>query len=504
MMHSGDKAAQSGLPKGGSGFNHPALEVPEQLPSPDDTPNKEAGFAIVAIGASAGGLEACTRFVSALPPVTGMAFILVQHLDPTHESLMTSLLATHTVLKVQEATDGQSITPEHLYVIPPGTYLGIADGVLQLSEKSAQHGARLPFDFLLKSLSRVCAARTACVILSGTGADGSIGLQNIKQHGGLIVAQSPDEAEFDGMPRTAIETGTVDAVLPVARMPAALAEFAAKLAAPLPPTDATAADPTAIIELLRTRTSYDFRYYKPGTLQRRIDLRIEMAGIPSGDTAQYLNLLQDDETERESLAKDLLINVTRFFRDPKAFDLLEATIIPDLIRDHPGDSAVRIWVPACSSGEEAYSIAMLFVEAIAASKRSLELQVFASDVDPDVIAAAREGYFPETIAADLTAERLNAFFIREEGGYRVTPELRASIVFVVQDVLADPPFSRVDLVSCRNLLIYLKPDAQVKVIALLRFALRPRGILLLGSSETPGDITGRFELGSGLIDRARR
>ncbi len=423
-----------------------------------------------------------------------MAFILVQHLDPSHDSLMAGLLATHTAMTVEEATEEMRIEPEHLYVIPPGTYLAVKDGALRLSKRDSRHGARLPFDYLLRSLSETCGARTACVILSGTGADGSAGLQELKRQGGLVIAQSPDSAEFDGMPRAAIETGAVDSVLPIADMPAALAEFARKGDVAAPPAETAPAGPGAIIELLRTTTAHDFRLYKPGTMQRRIERRINMASLKAGDMAGYLDLLGRDEVERDALAKDLLINVTSFFRDPKAFDLLASKIIPDLIRDHPSDRPVRVWVAGCSSGEETYSIAMIFAEAIAAAKRHIKLQVFASDVDKEAVAKAREGFYPESVAADISAERLDAFFVHEENGYRASADLRASIVFTVQDVLADPPFSRVDLVSCRNLLIYLNPDAQARVIALFHFALSQNGILFLGSSETPGDIAGRFEL----------
>ena len=486
----GPRAPPAARPEG----ELPPLDVPGRRSLAEIAPEDRVPFAIVAIGASAGGLDACTRLISALPPVTGMAFILVQHLDPNHESLMAGLLATHTPMTVVQATEAMPIESEHLYVIPPGTYLAVEDGALRLSEPQARHGARLPFDFLLNSLSEACAVRTACVVLSGTGADGSSGLQSLKRGGGLVIAQDPDSAEYDGMPRAAIETGIVDAVLPIARMPAALADFGRKVAGAGPLAEHAGKGAAAIIELLRTSTPHDFRLYKPGTLRRRIERRMEIAGIPAGDMAGYLDLLREDATERDLLAKDLLINVTSFFRDPKAFELLAQTVIPELIRNHPGDRAVRVWVPGCSSGEETYSIAMLFIEAIEASGRNLGLQLFASDVDPDAIATAREGLYPAAIVADLSAERLDAFFIREDHGYRVAPDLRAAIVFAVQDVLADPPFSRIDLVSCRNLLIYLNPEAQAKVIALFHFALRPSGILFLGSSETPGDIAGRFEL----------
>jgi two-component system, chemotaxis family, CheB/CheR fusion protein len=456
-------------------------------------------FPIVGIGASAGGLDACRKLVAALPAGNGMAFILVQHLDPTHESMMVDLLAGHTSMRVQQAADGMLIEREHLYVIPPGTYLSVGSGALHLSQPQARHGARLPFDFLLHSLAEEGGARAACVILSGTGADGSLGLVAVREKGGLVIAQDPDEAAYDGMPRSAIATGAVDLVLPVAKIPEALARHGERMSTPHAQSGLGSQDDAPdwlpeIIYLLRTKTDYDFTLYKPGTLQRRIERRMAMAAIETDDMGRYLGILHSDAIELELLAKDLLINVTSFFRDPEVFDLLATKIVPDMIRNQTEDHALRIWIAGCSTGEETYSLAMLFREAITATKRNIKLQVFASDVDPDAIASAREGLYPETIAADVPPERLARFFTKEDHNYRVLPELRATVVFTVQDVLADPPFSRLDLVSCRNLLIYLRPEAQEKVVSLFHFALREGGILLLGSAETIGNVDGRFEI----------
>ena len=301
------------------------------------------------------------------------------------------------------------------------------------------------------------------MILSGTGADGSLGLKAVKEKGGLVIAQDPDEAGYDGMPRSAIVTGAVDLVLPVAKIPEALVSYDRRMAARARtsgrrPRDATGTDwLPEIIDLLRTKTAHDFTLYKPGTLQRRIERRMAMAAIETDDMDRYLDILRSDTGELDLLAKDLLINVTSFFRDPKVFDLLAEKIVPDLVRGHPPDQPLRIWIAGCSTGEETYSLAMLFREQIAAAKRNIKLQVFASDVDPDAVASAREGLYPETIEADVSPARLARFFSKEDHGYRVSPELRAAVVFTVQDVLADPPFSRLDLVSCRNLLIYLAP-----------------------------------------------
>jgi two-component system CheB/CheR fusion protein len=456
-------------------------------------------FLVVGIGASAGGLDAARRLVSALPSGCGMAFILIQHLDPTHESMLVDLLAGHTSIIVRQATDGMPLEREHFYVIPPGTYLSVGNGALHLSPPQAKRGARLPFDFLLHSLAEDCGTRAVCVILSGTGADGSLGLKAIKDKRGLVIAQDPNEADYDGMPRNAILTGAVDLVLPVAKIPEALTSYQrgktpAQMPGGPPPQNPTRDGLAEIIDLLRSKTAHDFALYKTGTLERRIERRMAMAAIEISDKDRYIQMLRNDGGELQLLANDLLINVTSFFRDPKVFDALAVTIIPDLVRSKTPDHSLRVWVAGCSTGEETYSLAMLFREEIAAAKLNIKLQIFASDVDPDAVASAREGLYPETIEAEVSPARLARFFSKEDRGYRVLPELRAAVVFTVQDLLTDPPFSRIDLVSCRNLLIYLRPEAQAKVISLFHFALREGGILLLGSSETvPGDRS-RFEV----------
>jgi two-component system CheB/CheR fusion protein len=462
-------------------------------------PRDARDFPVVGIGASAGGLEACRKLLSALPAGNGMAFILIQHLDPTHESMMVDLLAEHTAMTVRQAADGMPIERDHLYVIPPGTYLSVSNGAVHLSQPEARHGARLPFDFLLHSLAADCGARAVCVILSGTGADGSLGLKTVKQNGGFVIAQDPDEADYDGMPRSAVSTGAVDFVLPITKIPEALVKFNRRMTFAGKQNGSRSQDVPPdwlpeIIDLLRTRTAHDFTLYKPGTLQRRTEQRMALAGIDSHDTGRYLEILRSDTCEIDLLAKDLLINVTGFFRDQKVFDFLAEKIIPEMVRNQSPDQPLRIWIAGCSTGEETYSLAMLFREQITAAKRNIKLQVFASDVDPDAVAGAREGVYSATIEANVSPTRLARFFSKDDRGYRVLPDLRAAMVFTVQDVLADPPFSRLDLVSCRNLLIYLRPEAQAQVISLFHFALREGGILLLGSSETAGNVDGRFEV----------
>lgn len=475
----------------GAGDETPAAVTP-RLPARGPPSDDHAEFPVVAIGASAGGLEACRKLLTALPAECGMALILVQHLDPTHDSMLVDLLASTTSLLVAEAVDGMLIEREHLYIIPPGTYLSVESNVIHLSQPRARHGARLPFDFLLLSLVADRGADTIGVILSGTGADGTIGLLAVKEAGGLVIAQDPAEAGYPGMPQSAIDAGVVDQVLPVAGIPDAIIKRQ--------PGIDDGVDPAAgdwlplIIELLRTRTSHDFTLYKPGTLRRRIERRTALAGITISDMDRYMAQLRGDPHELNLLAKDLLINVTGFFRDPAVFAFLAEKTIPEMVRAHPIDHPLRIWIAGCSTGEETYSLAILFREAIAADRRDIKLQVFASDIDPDAVAAARDGVYPSAIEADVSAARLARFFSKEPDHYRVATELRSNVVFTVQDVLADPPFSRIDFVSCRNLLIYLKPEAQARVIGLFHFALRQGGVLLLGTSETIGGDQGYFEV----------
>jgi two-component system, chemotaxis family, CheB/CheR fusion protein len=433
-----------------------------------------------------------------LPAGNGMAFILIQHLDPTHESMMVDLLVGRTSMTVRQATDGMWVEPNHLYVIPPATYLSLANGALRLSRPQVSHGARLPFDFLLHSLAKECGSRAVCVILSGTGADGSLGVRSIKERGGLAIAQDPEEARYDGMPRNAIMTGAVDFVRPIAKIPEVILKYAqwkdpVEVDNESLQEEASPGRLTEIIDLLRRKTSHDFTLYKEGTLRRRIERRMALVSIRANEMDRYLKMLRSDAAELDLLANDLLINVTSFFRDPKVFKLLANEIVPDLIAKLPPDQSLRIWIAGCSTGEEAYSLAMIFNEQIARGRHQVKLQIFASDVDADAIAIARDGLYSKSIASDVSPARLARFFSKDEHGYRVSPELRAMVIFTVQDLLADPPFSRLDMITCRNLLIYLGAEAQEKVISVFHFALREGGLLLLGSAETIGSLGGPFE-----------
>jgi two-component system, chemotaxis family, CheB/CheR fusion protein len=452
-------------------------------------------FPVVAFGASAGGLDTFRKLFAALPANCGMAFVLIQHLDPKHESMLVERLAGHTAMPVVEVADGMQVERDHVYLIPPATYLAIVAGTLRLSRPLERHGARMPFDFFLRSLAEECGERAICAILSGTGIDGSLGAKAVKEKGGLVIVQDPEEATFDGMPRSAIVGGVADLVLAVAKLPGALVRYSRQNyvkdgSSGLVVSESAQAAFADIIDLLAANTPHDFSLYKQGTLQRRIERRMAMAGL--GNCARYLQLLRENSAELELLAKDLLINVTHFFRDPAAFALLGRQIIPELVRQQTFDRPLRIWVPGCSSGEEAYSITMLFLEQIGAAKRNIQLQVFATDIDADCVAFARNGVYPESIEADVAPRRLARFFTKEDHSYQVVPELRETVVFTGQSLLADAPFSRLDLVSCRNLFIYLSAEAQQKILSLFHFALRQGGVLFLGSSESVG-ASDRFE-----------
>lgn len=457
--------------------------------------NKRAAFPIVGIGASAGGLDAFKRFFSALPADTGAAFVLIQHLDPTRKSLTADLVATYTRMHVVQVKDGMRVEANRIYVIPPNTYLSIRNRTLRLSAPTAPRSLRMAVDFFLCALAAAHHENAIGVILSGTGTDGTLGLKEIKLGGGMTMVQDPDTAQHDGMPRSAIAGGNADYVLPAEQMADALLAYvqhAAVAATSIATRPATAPDLLATaVEVLRAHTKFDFSGYKKGTLQRRIQRRMSLRHLD--ELPKYVDVLRNDPAEVTALFKDLLINVTSFFREPAAWQVLQAQVIRPLVAAKGTDVPLRVWIPACATGEEAYSIAMVLIEEIEAAGKVCRLQVFASDVDSEALETARAGIYPEGIAADVSAQRLSRFFIKSEHRYQVNKELRDTVVFAQQSLVRDPPFSRLDVISCRNLFIYLEPALQERLIPLLHFALLEGGYLFLGSAEGIGPQADLFE-----------
>ena len=451
--------------------------------------------AVVGIGASAGGLNAFKTFFSRMPADSSMAFVLVPHLDPTHKSLMVELLAKQTEMAVCEVEDEMVVESNRLYIIPPDKYLMIRNGKLYLTTPTEPRGLQTAIDFFFRSLAEDRQETAIGIILSGTGSHGTIGLQTIKARGGMAMVQDPDSAEYDQMPRSAIATGIVDYILPPEAMPEALIKYVRhayvgsvwKPAAP-PKTETTQL--VQVLALLRARTKYDFRCYRKNMLMRRVQRRMGLNHIDQ--LPDYLELLRENADEVKHLFRDLLIGVTGFFREPKAYQVLEQRVIPQLLK-RSDDRPVRVWIPGCSTGEEAYSIAILLIEQFTAAHKPLNLQIFATDIDDDALEFARQGIYPESIAADVTADRLQRFFTPADSHYHINKQVRESVVFAPQNLISDAPFSKLDLISCRNLLIYLEPDVQRKVISLLHFALNEDGHLFLGSSETVGQQVDLYE-----------
>jgi two-component system CheB/CheR fusion protein len=444
-------------------------------------------------------LAAFEAFFSGMPPVVdpGMAFVLVQHLAPDHKSILADLIRRYTRMQVFEVEDGMVVQPNCAYIIPPNRDMAFLNGTLQLMEPSAPRGQRLPIDFFLRSLAQDQRERAICIVLSGTGSDGTLGVRAIKGEGGMVMAQNPESTEYDGMPRSAIATGMVDYELPPAEMPAQLMAYVAH-AFGKPPKIASATPPKSdnalkkIFILLRSQTGHDFSQYKPSTIHRRIERRMAVHQINGMDG--YMRYLQQTPPEVDALFRDLLIGVTKFFRDPETFKVLEEQAIPKLFAGKPASTAIRVWTLGCSTGEEAYSIAILLAECQEKRKQSYTVQVFATDIDSNAIATARAGVYPASIATDITPERLARFFTADPDGgtYRIHKGIRDMLVFSEQNVIKDPPFSKLDLISCRNLLIYLDGVLQKKLIPLFHYALNPGGYLFLGTSETVGDFNDLF------------
>lgn len=461
-------------------------------------------FAIVGIGASAGGLAAFEAFFSGMPADTdpGMAFVLVQHLAPDHNSILSDLVQRYTRMQVFEVEDGMVVEPNCAYIIPPNHDMAFLNGRLHLMEPSRPRGRRLPIDSFFRSLAQDQRERAIGIILSGTGSDGTLGVRAIKGEGGMAMVQSPASAEYDGMPCSAIATGLVDFEMLAAQMPAQLIAYVshafgtrqkADPSLPLKTENAL----SRIFILLRAQTGHDFSQYKPSTIHRRIGRR--MAVHQLGEMDDYVKYMQETPDEVDALFRDLLIGVTSFFRDPEAFQALETRCIPALFANKPPGAIVRVWSTGCSTGEEAYSIAILLKEHLEALKQPYIVQVFATDMDAHAIITARAGIYPASIASDITPERLARFFTAESDGsaYRIHKGIRDMLVFSEQDVIKDPPFSRLDLLVCRNLLIYMGGELQKRLIPLFHYALNPGGMLFLGPSETMGDFGELF----GVLDR---
>jgi two-component system CheB/CheR fusion protein len=460
--------------------------APAADPASAESKPERSGPPVVGVGASAGGLDAFKRFFGAMPADSGIAFVLVPHLDPAHESLMVELLARHTAMPVVEAENDMPVEANHVYIIPPNKYITIHGGTLSLTGPVERRTSQTTIDHFLRSLADDQQERAICIILSGTGAHGTLGLKAVKAAGGMAMVQDPATAEYERMPQSAIATGLADYVLPAERMPEALIKYVqhayvnggTEIAAAPEAGDSL----TQVLALLRARTGFDFRPYRKKMLTRRVERRMGLNHLDS--IPDYMTFLRDHQEEAEQLVKDLFISVTSFFRDPEAFEALASQVIGPLVRRKEPDGVIRVWVPGCATGEEAYSLVILLLEQLAAAKRNCALQVFATDVDQDALDVARQGLYPESIAGDVTPERLARHFTRvDESSYQVSKQVREAVTFASQNLIADAPFSKLDLISCRNLLIYLGPDVQQKVVALLHFALLAAAQRALSSLE---------------------
>ncbi len=473
-----------------------------------DASNSGEIRAVVGLGASAGGLQPLREFLSQVPPQSGMVFLIEQHLDPAGKSLLVELLQRVSPIPVSGATEGQRIEPDHAYVVAPGQAVAMADGVIHLTTLPHSHGILDPIDRLFESLASEYGSRAVAVLFSGMGSDGTRGMRAVKDAGGRTFVQLPSSAQFDSMPSHAIVSGSADRVALPQEVPALITHAFAQGSdasplsgaralssltlppQPLPPADEALG---IILALLRDDSGHDFSFYKTSTLERRIERRVDVHGLP-GKT-EYTAFLRANPQERALLFRELLIGVTGFFRDTPVWQALRDRTLPSLLADMPDGQRLRAWVVGCSTGEEAYSLAMVFREVLDAmpSHARCTLQIFATDLSPDAIDRARRGLFPAGIAGEMSAQRLERFFIAQDDGYRIDKRLRDTIIFAPHDVISDPPFTRLDLISCRNLLIYFKPSLQRALLPLFQYSLRPGGVLLLGNSETVGRFDGQFE-----------
>lgn len=483
----GNKAGDRDGAKGASGATRLAA-------APSDARQSRLPFAVVGIGASAGGLEAYTEFLQACPTDTGMAFVLIQHLPPDKETLLAEILARHTQMPVSVVEDGVAVKPNHVYVIRPGHTLTIKEGKLRNGPVLAARGHGRPVDDFFRSLAEEQQQRAVAVVFSGMGSNGSAGAQAVKAVGGLVIAQDPESAKYPSMPRSLIDAHLSDYILRPYEVPEALVRYARH---PYATGEATT-EPTRdeqllkeVLAVLRTRTRQDFSGYRQPTLLRRLRRRMGLGQFKS--MTDYVRALRQTPAEVAALADDLLIHVTGFFRDPEAWESLRVNVIEPLVAERPDGDELRCWVAACATGEEAYTLAMLLVETAEARGRRLDIKVFATDMAERALGAARAGLFPNGIESDVTPERLARFFDKDDSFYQVRRDLRELVIFAPQNVLQDPPFSRLDIITCRNLLIYLEPETQKRVLALLHFGLREGGALMLGTSESISSINGEFD-----------
>jgi two-component system CheB/CheR fusion protein len=452
-------------------------------------------FNIVGIGASAGALRACEKFFTNLPPDSGAAFVVVVHLDPKHSSIFVDLLQRYTQMSVFQVEKEIRVAPNCVYVIPPNADIAMLHGSLQLLPPVKIRGLHMPIDFFFQSLAEDQEANAVCIILSGTGTDGTLGLRAIKMGLGMVMVQDPITAEYDGMPKNALDTGLADYVLPVEEMPAQLLAYIkgfhrrknSKVAAV---HDKRSDSLDKVLGLINLRTGHDLSLYKKSTIYRRIERRMNVHKFDH--ISQYVDYLQNDADEVNALFKEILINVTSFFRDPEAFTFLAESVLPEMIVDKPEDYIVRVWAPGCSTGEEVYSLAIVLRECMDALKREFRVQIFGTDLDEDAILTARKGAYPLNINTDISPERMTSYFTREDNIYRVRKDIREVAVFAHHDIAKDPPFTRLDLICCRNLLIYLEAPLQKRILSLFHQLLKPGGILLLGTSETLGELAEYF------------
>jgi len=468
-------------------------------------------FPIVGIGASAGGLEALEIFLANVPVESGMAFVIVQHLDPNYKGMLVELLQRGTSMPVFQVKDRMRVEANCIYVIPPNKDLSILHGVLHLLAPLAPRGLRLPIDFFFHALAEDQQEHSIGVILSGMGSDGTLGLRAIKEKGGSVFVQSPETAKFDGMPHSAIDAGLADVIAPVNELPASINAFIHHAPLFIKPNmldeDQEKSSIEKVMLILRSQTGHDFSLYKRTTVNRRIERRIGLHHMDN--IAMYVRFLRENPQEVETLFNELLIGVTSFFRDPAAWEQLKAEALPALLAERTSVQTLRAWVTGCSTGEEAYSLAILFKEVLDSLKpqklaKSFTLQIFATDLDAHAIEKARAGEYLADIAADVSPERLSRFFVKTERGYRVATPIREMVIFAKQNLIMDPPFTKLDILSCRNLLIYLTPELQKKILPLFHYSLNPNGILFLGNSETVGGFNDLFTALNGKSRTYRR